>query len=570
MKLLTYLILAAGLAVAQVPPPHPVFDKDAVHEIRLNFPDPDWYQTLTDNYDGVRAENPYFPAAITWGDYKFETVGVRFKGNSTYSATTTKKKPFRIKLNEFTKGQKIEGMASFSLSNAWNDPSFVREKIYYEMAAAFGIKAPRSNFAALYINDTYWGLYVLTEVVNSDFLKNYFGKGEDTGNMYKGNIGATFGYPGDAKDAYTSAWEKQSNEEEDDWTDLIALCKLINDTPAEDLKKVLEPLMDIDSVLAAFALDNATVNLDSYVGMGQNFNIYRRPSDKRWVWIPWDPSLAFGALSQGQDLNGMKTLTLEWSNTGGGLGGGGFPPIGPGGPGLPPGGGGGTAQVGRPLATKLWANTEYKQRYRQIYQQLVDKIYHGDEIKDRMNSLREMIRPWVEQDTQKLVTMEQFENAMTTDTTGGPGGGGPGGPGLPPGGGGRQGAGIPGLNGFIDDRLASITSQLAADAIPTVAIATSATTITLAQSVSGKAPTQNIDVTINGTSLPANYTVTATTESGGNWLVATPTGGAIPGALTITTTGKLDPGVYKATVNVHSPAATNSPLPISVTLTVTP
>ena len=53
--------------------------------------------------------------------------------------------------------------------------------------------------------------------------------------------------------------------------------------------------MDIDSVLTALALDNATVNLDSYVGLNQNFNIYRRPSDKRWVWIVWDPSLAFGA-----------------------------------------------------------------------------------------------------------------------------------------------------------------------------------------------------------------------------------------------------------------------------------
>src|SRR5262245_44540954 len=143
-KYLSFYLLAAGLAVAQVPAPHPAFDKDAVHEIRITFPDPDWYQTLTDNYDGVRAENPYFPASLEWAEYKFETIGVRFKGNSSYSAANTKKKPFRLKLNEFVKGQKIEGLGSFSLSNAWNDPSFVREKIYYEMAASLGIKAPRS------------------------------------------------------------------------------------------------------------------------------------------------------------------------------------------------------------------------------------------------------------------------------------------------------------------------------------------------------------------------------------------------------------------------------------------
>src|SRR4051812_46916048 len=94
------LMLFAVAAAAQIPNPYPIFDQDAVHEIRLTFPNADWYQVLTDNYDGVRAENPYFPASLEWGANKFETVGVRFKGNSSYSAAQTKKKPFRIKLNE--------------------------------------------------------------------------------------------------------------------------------------------------------------------------------------------------------------------------------------------------------------------------------------------------------------------------------------------------------------------------------------------------------------------------------------------------------------------------------------
>ena len=163
-----FSLLCGFGAVAQMPPPHPAFDQDAVHEIHLRFPNADWYEVLQANYSGVEADNPYFPASLEWGSYNFENVGVRLKGNSSYNIQG-RKKPFRIKLNEFVKGQKIENMASFSLSNAWNDPSFVREKAYYELAAALGLKAPRSNFAALYINDEYWGLYVLTEVVNGDF-----------------------------------------------------------------------------------------------------------------------------------------------------------------------------------------------------------------------------------------------------------------------------------------------------------------------------------------------------------------------------------------------------------------
>lgn len=561
MRYLFAIVLAtATLATAQIPNPYEIFDKDAVHEIRITFPNEDWYEVLTANYSGVRAENPYFPASIEWGSNKFETIGVRFKGNSSYSAANTKKKPFRLKLNEFVKGQKIDGIGSFSLSNGWNDPSFVREKLYYELAASLGLKAPRSNFAALYINGEYWGLYILTEVINSDFLKNYLGKGEDEGNLYKANVGASFGYLGEDKNAYTSTWEKQSNEEIDDWTDLIALTKLIGETPATELKDKLESVMDIDSVLTALALDNATVNLDSYVGMGQNFNIYLRPSDKKWLWIPWDPSLAFGALSQGQTIQSMQQLALEYVTTGG-FGGGG----GPGGGG--PAGPGGATQAGRPLATKLWAIPEYKERYRQIYQRLVDNVFVPDTILARMNELRDMIRPWIEKDTQKLVTTAQFEGAMTTDSTmsGGPGGGGPGGPG---GAGGGRGGGIPGLNEFVTQRAAFLKSQFEASPATQFVLQADASPITLTQTAGGTAPTQSVSLAINGTATSANYTLYATTDSGGSWLTLSPAGGTIPGSFKVSVGSKLDPGTYSATIKIYSPGATNSAILIPVSLTV--
>ena len=84
-----------------------------------------------------------------------------------------------------------------------------------------------------------------------------------------------------------------------DWTDLIELARIFDQTAIADLPAKLDKLIDVDSFLTALALDNATVNLDSYVGMAQNYYLYRRPSDQKWVWIPWDPSLAFGALGAG-------------------------------------------------------------------------------------------------------------------------------------------------------------------------------------------------------------------------------------------------------------------------------
>jgi len=52
-------------------------------------------------------------------------------------------------------------------------PSFVREALSYEIARNY-MPAGRANFAKLYINDEYWGLYTNVEAVNKDFLGNHF------------------------------------------------------------------------------------------------------------------------------------------------------------------------------------------------------------------------------------------------------------------------------------------------------------------------------------------------------------------------------------------------------------
>ena len=559
---LTLYSLFAATALAQTPPTHFAWNGDKVHEIRLSFKQADFWARLTKNYLGTEVQAEYLEGSLVWGPHKFDSVGVRFKGNSSYNQARTLKKPFRIKLNEFVKGQKIEGIGAFSLSNGLNDPSLVREPLYFEMASALGLKAPRTNYAALYINNEYYGLYVLGEVVNSDFLKNYFGSKEDTGNLYKANIGANFADLGDDKAKYKEVWEKQTNEDVDDWTDLIELCRIIDKTPAAQLKAKLEPLMDIDSVLTALALDNATVNLDSYVGLNQNFNIYRRPSDKRWVWLVWDPSLAFGAFTAG--VTSIPELATEYVQTGGGFGGGGG-----GMPGGAPGGGLPAAGT-RPLATKLWEIPEYKERYRQIYKNLIDRIFLAEKNISRANTLRSMIRPYVAIDTQLLNTFAAFESAMNAPlpvqgNPGGaipPGGGQPGQPGQPPAGGAGLGAGTAGLKTVIDGRLAWLKTQFA----PQTFLPANLTATVAALNYTATA-SQKIDVRYTGVNTPPTWSLVAKTENGGSWLTPNITGGPFPGSFQIDVSDKgLATGVYSGSVTVYLSGA--DPVVIPVTLTI--
>lgn len=81
-------------------------------------------------------------------------------------------------------------------------------------------------------------------------------------------------------------------------------------------------------------------------------------------------------------------------------------------------------------------------------------------------------------------------------------------------------------------------------------------------------PAQKITVTSTGGSL--NFSVSVSTTSGGNWLSASPTSGATSAEVTVSVNpAGLAPGTYNGTVRLESAAASNSPVTVQVTLTVT-
>ena len=434
------LFLTAALAFSawgQLPEAHPLFEGDAVHDVYLFFESSDWYEKLQANFEG-REDPPYLEATLVWNTVTMDRVGVRFKGNSSYRTYPGTKKSFKIKTNEFVKGRRIQGIDTLNLHNAFKDPGYVREKIYYEIAREAGMKAPRTNYSALYVNGIYWGLYFLTEDIDGEFLENHLGK-EENGNMYKGDPRGTLEWRGPDAEPYRREYEKDNNEDDDDWSDLIALVDLLNRTPREQLRERLEAALDIDSAVTLLALDNLTANLDSYIGSGHNYYLYHRKSDGKWMFFPWDPNEAYGNFNMGMTIDGLQRLPLQWLPR---------PQAPPGQP-LPPG-----ANVPRPLAQRIFEVPEFRAAYLRKLKALAEGPAEAERVLARMAELRERIRPYVEAETRSMFTMAQFDRAMTENQrTGGPGG--PGQPGQPV-------FDIPGLTPFLRNRAASIAEQLAA------------------------------------------------------------------------------------------------------------
>lgn len=566
---LLFLFFVGGIALAQAAPANPLFDQDAVQHISLTFQQADWFQELTNNYTPNDNGVTYLQASFSWGSYQFAPVGVSFTGGNSYNDAATNKVPFRIKLDAFISGQQISGVSTVVLNNAWDDPSFVREKPYYEFAASAGLATPRSNFAALYINGEYWGLYVLDEAVDRNFLTNHFGSGSDTGNLYKGHLSAdgtqaaTFAYLGSDPTAYAAIWEKETNADANDWTDLMALCQLIDQTPASNLKQALDPVMDVESVLTALALDNLTANLDSYAGAGENFYIYLDPTTNLWEWIPWNPALAFGAYSDGLTVQQLRELAIEWtvdsiantfaSTTGAPPGG--FTPPG----GTPP-----AQPMTRPLAEKLWQVPEYAQQYQTIYQNLVNQ-FQPSSVAARMATLQTLISPYVAQDTQDLVTQQQFNQSMTTDialsegsttfpTAGGFAGGITG----------AANSTIPGLQPFVSDRVLSLNAQLSGGTA--LRAITSPGSLLFAAVANGANPApQTVALTLSD----ATQVSTDSVAISDAWLTATVGSGTSPDTITVSvSTSGLTAGTYTGSVMIAVANTVNNPVIIPVTFVV--
>jgi hypothetical protein len=374
------------------PPSHPLFDSDAVHEIRLTFHQQSWWDSLRVNFEG-QDDPQYMTAEFEWGEIHFDSIGVRFKGNSSYSYPGVKKS-FKLDINEYVEDQEIFGLDKLNLNNSFKDPSFVREKCCYELCDAVGLPTVRTNYAALYINDEYWGLYTLVEQFDQQFIESRFGADEE-GNLWKAEHG-TFEYLGPDADPYRSGYELENNEDADDWSALIHITDVLNNTPIGNLPDSLHNIVDVNSALAMLAIDLFAVNLDSYVGRGGNFYIYNRNLDNRMIFAKWDVNEAWGVFSM-WPIPPLQLMQLSpfWVSP--------------------------NPNDHRPLAERLWEIDAFENIYLGHFRSLMAGKGHPDSLIARMESLRVLIQPFVYADVNKMFTNTEFDNALSMDIGAGPG-----------------------------------------------------------------------------------------------------------------------------------------------------
>ena len=275
---------------AEADPRSAYFELDRVLDISIDIAVDDWdalrrqTRTLADVFAEIEKyglSRPFagiytwFSATVTVDGETHADVGVRKKGFVGSQSST--KPSLKLRFDKYTDGQSLAGgMNRMTLNNSVQDPSMVNTCMSYRVFAAAGNPAPRCNFATVSVNGARLGLYVHVEEFKVPFLSHHFGSAE--GNLYEGTVS-------DFTPVFRGTFEKKTNEDADDWSDIDAVVAAVGD-PSDVGLAALGKIVDLDRFLSFWATEVLVGHWDGYAGDRNNYWFYRVPGG-RFVFLPW-------------------------------------------------------------------------------------------------------------------------------------------------------------------------------------------------------------------------------------------------------------------------------------------
>jgi spore coat protein CotH len=427
------------------------FNKTEVMSFSIDVDEDAWQEML----DTATEEN-YIKANVTINGTTIENVGIRAKGNSSLRQVaqddSTDRYSFKIKFDKYVKGQTWNGLDKMVVNNMISDGSYMKEYLSYDIMSYIGVDAPLFSFANINVNGKAWGLYLAVEDIDSGYLaraKN--GEGEiykpnNDGNMGAGGMGNPMGmgnppaegeafgmgdrqppegmeppsdtgtgtgdansqtaktrgeggrgfgrgggmngggngvslvYTDDKVSSYSGIFDnaKTKTTKEDEQRVVEALKNLNAGTD-------LEKYVDVDAVLKYFAAHNVVVNMDSYTSnMGHNYYLYE--NNGKISMLPWDYNMAFGGFQAGS-ASDVVNLAIDTPLSG-------------------------VTMEDRPILSKLLEVPEYKAKYHEYLQQIVDGYFANGKFEQTVQTLNNLITDYVKNDATAFVTYDKYQEAV--------------------------------------------------------------------------------------------------------------------------------------------------------------
>ena len=308
-------------------------------------------------------------------------VGFRVRGNTSRNAG---KKSFNIDFNEFVAGQKFLDIDNMNLLGNHNDPSQLRAWLSGKIVQQAELPASRSSYVKLFINNEYKGLYLNNEAIDDEFLQSRF-INNDGGNLYKCIWGADLTYQGTNPQSYSSVYELKTNKTLNDYSGLIHFMEVLNTSSSTNFPCAIQEVFDVDLYLKTLVYEILIGHWDGYAGNKNNYYLYQRPSDGKFVFIEYDMDNTFGIDWFGIDWSTRNINTWPIDN--------------------------------RPLIQRLFSVPYFKDQFNFYMQEALSNIFTENLIQD-LEAKQILIQQAAFDDTYKELdygfTNQDFTNAINS------------------------------------------------------------------------------------------------------------------------------------------------------------
>ena len=423
---------------------------DEIISLDIRVDEADWQEIL----DNPTAKE-YISADLMINGELFTTVGLRIKGNSSLSQVSQMQDSDRysihFKFNHYEKGQTYYGLDTFCINNLMGDTTYMKDYISYDIMKYIGVDTPLMNYASVTVNGEEYGFFLALERYDKAFLDRVYdtsggelysvkiatgkrddfingndnqnadevqkqindtqwqpptnvGDGEQTApgggmgdmnNRGDGEQAAPGGGMGDMNNrgggdlvyvddeisSYSSIFDNaefKSNSDQDKQRVITAIKNLNEGTN-------LEEYFNVDEILRYLAAHTVVVNLDSYSSsMAQNYYIYER--DGKITILPWDYGLAFGGFQSGS-ADSVVNFPIDTPVSG-------------------------VTMESRPLINMLLEVPEYKEKYHEYLQQIVDGYFESGIFAQTVMALDAKINSYVKEDSTSFTTYEAYEASI--------------------------------------------------------------------------------------------------------------------------------------------------------------
>ena len=396
------------------------YDPRCLRVIDLNFEDTQWANQLTESY----ASGEEIIGSLKYRNEIIEGVGVRYKGNTSYTRSG-EKKSINISIDVTDDSADIDGYNTLNLNNAFGDHTILREALYFNTMKKY-VASPWAGIAQVNINGENRGIYSNVQQQDGSLIREYFKEnngdrwkapsGNGSGNGANGGGGRPPGgggrppgggggrppgggggrppggggapgggfasgdkallYLGENQSTYESLYELKKENSENAWSNLIHATDVLNNTPENQFKDKISEVLAIDNWLWFLALENIFTDDDSYWNKGCDYLIYFEPKSGRLFPIEHDGNEAFRP---------NQTLLDPFVHQN---------------------------NANRPVISKLLNVPEFRQRYLSHMRTILREDFNPETMNGRIDHYVEIIQESIEKDPIKDFTMSEFRSAI--------------------------------------------------------------------------------------------------------------------------------------------------------------